>query len=272
MSDIFTTIIIADSRGRGLDDFVGNHPTPINHKYVLQIKPGKSLAQLTPTIISTINAYDSDKTYCIVFAGICGLTDRIINRGKNYLRYKEAFREEQVTCNIDAAKFLKNSFGDKINLCNIVPADLINYFSIHNQGCPIPEYLVQEQLALEEDITTINKVLLDLNSKTITNVNICSRFQVKSKKKRQRSGSKVVYRRVAKFNYSELIDGVHFSNKLKNQIFGLILNTAIRDLSSPSPNLHFEEAHTQQPRPVGFQNLQITIDNSASIVSDSDSD
>ena len=81
-----------------------------------------------------------------------------------------------------------------------------------------------------------------------------------------------MYRRVAKFNYSELIDGVHFSNKLKNQIFGLILNTAIRDLSSPSPNLHFEEAHTQQQRPVGFQNLQITIDNSASIVSDSDSD
>ena len=77
---------------------------------------------------------------------------------------------------------------------------------------------------------------------------------------------------MAVFNYSELIDGGLFSDKLKNQIFGLILNTTIRDLSSPSPNLHFEEAHTQQQRPVGFQNLQITIDNSASIVSDSDSD
>ena len=272
MSDIFTTIVIADSRGRGLDDFVGNHPTPINHQYVFEIKPGKSLAQLTPIIISKLNAYDSDNTYCIVFAGICGLTDKIINRGTNSLRYKEVFREDKIACNIDTAKFLKNSFGDKINFCNIVPADLINYFRIHNQGRPIPDFLVHEQLALEEDITIINKVLLDLNSKFITNINICSRFQLKSKKKRQRSGNKVVYRRVAKFNYSELIDGVHFSERLKSQLFGLILNTAIRDLSSTSPNPHFEEAHRQQPRPVGFQNLRIVIDNSTSIESDSDSD
>ena len=194
MSDIFTTIVIADSRGRGLDDFVGNHPTPINHQYVLQIKPGKSLAQLAPIIISTINTYDSDKTYCVVFAGICGLTDKTTNRGISSLRYKKAYREEKVTCNIDIAKFLKNSYGDKINLCNIVPADLIKYFHTHNQGSPIPEYLFQEQLALEEDITTINKVLLDLNSNSITNINICNRVQVKSKKKRQRSGNKVVYR------------------------------------------------------------------------------
>ena len=134
----------------------------------------------------------------------------------------------------------------------------------------MPNYVIPEQLALEEDINTINKVLLDLNSKAITNINISSRFQMKSKKKRQRSGTKVVYRRVARFVYSELVDGVHFSDKLKNQVFGLIIDTAIRDISST--NQHLAESHRQQPRPVGFQDLQIVVDNTTSTESDSDSD
>ena len=205
-----------------------------------------------------------------MFAGICGLTDKSTSNNTKALRYQSSFRDDKVTCNIDVAKFLKGSFGDRINLTSIVPADLIAYFRFHNRGRPVPNYVIPEQLALEEDINTINKVLLDLNSKAITNINISSRFQMKSKKKRQRSGTKVVYRRVARFVYSELVDGVHFSDKLKNQVFGLIIDTAIRDISST--NQHLAESHRQQPRPVGFQDLQIVVDNTTSTESDSDSD
>ena len=270
MSDIFTTIIIADSRGRGLEDFVGAHPTPVNHEYVFQIRPGKSLAQLAPIIVSTLDNYDSEKSYCIVLAGICGLTDKENNKGTKALRYKSAYRDDKVSCIIDTAKFLKESFNDRINICSIVPADLIKYFRLQNLDTDVPDCLILEQQALEEDINTINKVLLEINSSKITNINISSRCQIKSKKKRQRSGSKVLYRRVAKFTYAELTDGVHFSESLKNQAFTLIINTAIRDITTTLCTSHFEEAHRQQPRPVGFQNLRVTIENQPS--SDSDSD
>ena len=269
MSEIYTTIVVADSRGKGLDDFIGGHPTPANHQYVFKIKPGKSLARLTPTIIDIINSYNSETTYCIVCAGICGLTDKISTKGRKLLRYQSCFREDKIACNVDIAKFLKNSYGDRINFCSIIPADLIKYYSVHNRDRVIPEYLIPEQLALEEDVVKINKVLLDLNSKSITNINLSSRIQTKSKKRRQRSGLKVVYRRVAKFNYTELTDGVHFSDKLKNLTFSLIIDTAIRDITSTLSNPQPEGTHRQQTRPVGFRNLRVTVDNLPS--SDSDS-
>ena len=274
MSEIFTTIIIADSRGRGLENFVSNHPTPANVQVVIDIRPGKSLAQLTPSIIETINNYDLDKIYCIVSAGICGLTDKVNNRGKKALRYKNVYRDDKVACIIDTAKFLKHSYGDKINICSIIPANLVKYFQFHNSDSTIPDYLIAEQLALEEDITAINKVLLELNSVTITNINLSSRFQAKSKKKRQKSGTKAIYRRVVKYKYTELIDGVHLSDKFKSLIFTLIINTAIRDTNTTPPDTQPKEPHRQQTRPVGFRNLRIVIDNTSSTdnASSSDSD
>ena len=233
MSKIYTTIIVADSRGRGLDDFIGNHPTPEDHQYVLQIKPGKSLSQLCPLIIHSVDSYDKDYTYCIVFAGICGMTDKTtdktVSRKANILRYQETYWQDKININIDTAKFLKKSYGDHINFCTVIPADLVAYFCHHNPDLPIPDYLASEQKALEEDINIINKAFLDINSPAITNINLSRRAQVRSKKKRQRSGSKIVYRRVTKFSYKELIDGVHFSPKLQATVFGLILDTSIRD-------------------------------------------
>ena len=128
--------------------------------------------------------------------------------------------------------FLKNQYGDHVNICTIIPADLTSYFCLHNPGQPIPDYLINEQKALEEDVLTINKAFLDLNSPVITNINFCSRAQVKSKKKRQSSGSKTVYRRVGKFNYKDLTDGVHFNPKLRDTVFGLILHTSITDTTT----------------------------------------
>ena len=236
MPSQFTTVIISDSRGRGLEDYLGSHPLPEDQQFAVLVKPGKSLSQLCPIIINTIDSYDNNQVYCIVYAGICGLTDRTtdksISKRASVLRYQDTYRGDKIECNTDSAKFLKNRYGDRINFCTIIPADLISYFCRHNPGHPVPEYLNTEQKALEEDVLAINKALLDLNSSIITNINLCSRAQVKSKKKRQRSGQKVVYRRVIKFSYKELIDGVHFTQKLRDIIFGLIIHTALRDTTT----------------------------------------
>lgn len=256
MSQRFTTIIIADSRGKGLEDFVGSYPTPIDHVYVFEIRSGKSISQLTPVIIDTISQFDINFLYCIVFAGICGLTDRMFVDNTAQLRYQSCYREEKVKSIIDVITFLKGRFGNRINFCTIIPADLAGYFRHHNRHQPVPEYLGAEQSALELDINTINDSILALNSEAITNINLSSRAQVKSKKKRQRSGAKIVYRRVVKFSYTNLTDGVHFSAELKKTAFRLIISTAIRDIFTLSQS--DSVSHRQQSRPMGAERLCVS--------------
>jgi hypothetical protein len=125
---------------------------------------------------------------------------------------------------------------------------LSTYFDHYNPGCIRPDYLSAEQSALESDIQRVNALISSTNSGINTNINLVSRFQVKSKKKRQRSGKKVVYRRVTKFSNRELVDGVHFTEKQKKICFGLIVNTAIRELTIVSSR---SDSHRLQSRPVG---------------------
>ena len=240
MTQQFTTIIIADSRGRGLDDFVGQHLRPINHQYVIDIQPGKSPAQLVPIVTNTIARYDLTKTYCILFAGICGLTVKIRTEGKQHLRYPLDSRSKRVSTVLSAFSELKDKFGPHINFCTIIPASLADYHQYFNPADPTPDYTKPEQAALEEDVLLINKRLIDLNQGILTNINLANRCQVNSKKKRQRSGTKTVYRRVKKFVYSELFDGVHFTLKLRHTCFRLILDTAIRDITNLFASLESE--------------------------------
>lgn len=270
-----TTVIVADSRGKGFEDFVGSHPTPVNNLYDFHIHPGKTLSQLAPLITNTISSYGTKPVYCVVFAGICGFTDKMRENNILILRYHHSYRQNKVETNIDTAKHLKTNFGDRINICSIIPASLIVNFKIQNPGLDIPDYLFTEQRALEEDITTVNKVLLDLNSSPVTNINLSNRVILKSKKKRQRSGSKVVYRRVEKYSYQHLPDGVHFDDKLKTTVFSLIVDTSIRDLLTKEAQ-QAVDSHRLQTRPVGgpgrlcitLENIKCALDSDANKVSD----
>ena len=244
MTHQFTTIIIADSRGRGLDDFVGQHLRPINHQYVIDIQSGKSPAQLVPIVTNTIARYDLSKTYCILFAGICGLTIKIRAEGKHQLRYPIDSRSNRVSTVLAAYSELKEKFGPHINFCTIIPASLADYYHYFYPAEPTPDYAKPEQAALEEDILHINQQHIGLNQGILTNINLANRCLVNSKKKRQRSGKKVVYRRVRKFVYTELFDGVHFTAKLRDICFRLILDTAIRDISNLFSSLESEESDT----------------------------
>ena len=249
MSQRFTNIIISDSRGRGLEEFIGSHPTPIDHDYVVEVLPGKAIHEMVNLISNKISRYNPDFYYCIVFAGICGLTERVKIGSSWSLRYPEHSREHKVHTTINTIQGLKHKYGKRINFCTIVPASLTEYFQHYNSGRSIPRQLKTEQIALEADINKINSFIKSLNESETTTINISSRFHVKSKKKRQRSGNKVVYRRVSKFSTKGLVDGVHFTQILKAVSFSLIIDTAIRDLRSLSGRK--SDSHRLQPWPVG---------------------
>jgi hypothetical protein len=249
MSQTYTTIIIADSRGKGLEEFIGAHPTPITHQYVVEIMPGKSIPELKQLTIDTIARYDLNFSYIVIFAGICGLTEKSQSGTSRILRYPDQSREAKVDATINTIYSLKYRFRERLNFCLIVPASLPAYFTRHNPDEPVPDYLQTEQHALETDIDKINKIISALNTSANTNINLISRFQRKSKKKRQCSGKRLVYRRVIKFTDQELPDGVHFSPKLKAVCFSLIVDTTIRDLGKfPNTGL---VSHRLQPWPVG---------------------
>jgi hypothetical protein len=267
----FTSIIIADSRGRGLEDFIGGHPTPITHEYWVEVCPEKSIPQLADLIINTIESHDIDHLYCIVFAGICGLTERVRDGQLRTLRYPEESREKKVQETTDTISRLKFKYQNRLNFCTLVPASLADYFLYHNPATALPDYLTTEQQALEQDIIRINRTITKLNlSQGITNVNLSSRFEKKSKKKRQRSGNKVVYRRISNFKYTDLTDGVHFNDLLKSTCFTLIVNTSIRDSQTilDNPTGPGSAAHRLQSWPVSTD--QPVSDNSGDETSSQD--
>ena len=252
MSAPFTTIIVADSRARGIDDFIGSHPTPPNHSYALEVHPGKTLAQLIPIIIAAIRRYEKGDYYCIVMAGINGLTDRARIEGRKALRYQSLYREDKTLSIIESIKFLKDNYGSKINIATIIPASLPGYFAYHNPSAEVPSFLEAEQKDLEADIISINETILYLHPPNFTNINLAKRAQKRAKVRRQHSGSKKVYRRKDHFYYSDLPDGLHFNDSLKSTCFRLIIDTAIRDSANLQAISDSDQAsHRLQPWPVG---------------------
>ena len=232
MSSDFVTILFTDSRGKGLVRFIQNYQTPDNIRYFVDVKSGWSLQRFAPRIIEVINRHDIELVYGIVFAGICGLTERTNEGNVSILRYPGASRDTKVNETCDIIRSLKDRFRNHINFATIVPANLPAYFQHHNPGISVPAFLYSEQSGLEADIRSINDIITFINCGTISNINLINWISLKSKKRRQRSGRKVVYRKVVKLTYRDFIDGVHFSEKLKRKFFRLFLHISITDIET----------------------------------------
>lgn len=229
-----TIIIIADSRGKGLEEFIDQHPESNRFNNIVKILPGRNLNQIAIETIQSISGLNSQDYYCIILAGICSLTEVTRIAGSKRIHYPLHSRDTKITDITGTIRDLKHRFADSINICTIIPASLTKYFNHYNPGKPLPEGLEQEQSALIDDINTINTEIINANSQTVTNINLSKRVLIQSKKKKQRRTTES-YRRIFRFSDTELPDGVHFSDSLKSICFSLIYETAIRDLQHQSP-------------------------------------
>ena len=224
----FKTIIICDSRGRGIEEFIGSHPTPIDHDYIVEVLPGRSIPDIKNIVMDKIARCKEEPYYCVIFAGICGLTEKSDSTSQRSLRYPSENRLSKVTATKDTICDLKSKFTDRINFCTIVPASLKEYFTKFNPGLPVPDYIDSEQLMLEDDIDSINTLIKSLNQPPTVNINLISRFQQKAKKRKQRS-NQIGFRKKLRFCTKGLSDGVHFTPEYKSVCFALIIDTSIRD-------------------------------------------
>ena len=237
-----TFIFISDSRGRGLDDYIDRYPLPPYLKPVFNVLPGTPIDKLKPVLENA--TANCDSYYCVIMAGICGLTERSWVDDQLHLNYPEDSRTQKVSNIVSTISELKLTHGNKLNICTIIPASLQAHFQHHNRIYDPPSDLEAQQQALENDVVQINNEIVRLNDGQITNINLSRRCLLKTKKKRQRSGSKIVYRQLAKFSYNSLPDGVHFSTDLKEICFRLIREAVIRDTSAELGS------HRLQPWPV----------------------
>ena len=231
-------IIICDSRGRGLQNFVDSHPESSNYYNTIEILPGRDINQIAINAIQTISNLSTQNFYCVIFAGICSLTERTTIAGTQRIHYPLNNRTNKVREVINTIRDLKQRYSNSINICTIVPASLNKYFQHHNPQVPAPEGLDAEQNALLEDIEEINQEIVNINAGAITNINLSKRFFKQAKRKRQKIASTIYRRRVLRFTDCDLPDGVHLSEDSKLTCFSLIYESAIRDLSHrplPSP-------------------------------------
>ena len=222
-------IIFSDSRGRGLEEFINQHPEAANYDNIINVLPGRDLNQIAVSVIQTIASLTTQDFYCIIFAGICGLTEQAYIEGTRRIHYPLNTRTNKPENAISTINDLKQRYGNKINFCTIIPASLQKYFVHHNPDKPIPQGLDDEQTALLEDTERINNHIIERSSSQNSNINLSKRFHRKSKKKRQKTAT-LAYRRVLKFSDKELPDGVHLSEEAKLMCFTFIYNSAIRDL------------------------------------------
>jgi hypothetical protein len=201
-------------------------------EYIIKVLPGRTLEAIALVAREILPNYESTNYYCIIHAGICSLTVKTTSPfHRHCLTYPLQEREDKLKSIKDTLTDLKSRFGARINFCTVVPASLHKYFYTKNPDQQdAPPSLNKEQEALLEDIVLINETIKQLNiNYHNTNINLCARFVTHSKKKHQRSNTGNP-RRVTKFKDTELIDGVHFSEELRQTSFHLIKSAIDRDL------------------------------------------
>ena len=190
-------LVISDSRGRGIKHLLEEQtPHHWNIVWEVQVLSGATLETIRKKVERGQRRSNWD--CIIVIAGICNITRRKARGQNRYLEYKE----RKVVETIEAIDKLIDSLGNiNINICTITPASLKDYSEVRNND---PE-LETEQKQLEEDITEINKHIIERNiRRDQTTVNLAKLSQIRSLKKQGQTKKRII-----KFNTKSLTDGVH---------------------------------------------------------------
>ena len=215
-------LIITDSRGRDLKNFINTNESGLNSHFDIEVRvrPGRKFEELKSELTTwrpTTRLF-KERTwdYAILAGGICNLTTKSNEEGRRYLRYVRD--ENTIQHIIDLTSELSSKYSDKINIVTIPPACLTNYFKHNNQGEELTadEITVhsEQQAALEEDINRINSTITSSNiAKETRTIDWAQKTYSSSlKKKRKRDNPD----RVLKLKSSNLPDGVHPDEKLRN--------------------------------------------------------
>ena len=233
-------VILSDSRGKGFKNFLRLHKRELREKnlsIVVEIYPGKTIENLAVHVQRLWDRRPPD--LCVIFAGICSLTEKECINGQHRISYPSDRRDEKVDSVKRTISHLQSRYEGNINICHIVPACLRKYIEKHNprinkSDLLFPNTIEEEQAALIADIKSINELIQARNAEVgNTNINLFNRFTANTLR-RYRSGDRSRKRKSSKLVSTKLADGLHFDKEAKFECFSLILKTIIRDTEERS--------------------------------------
>jgi len=237
-------LIGTDSRGRGLADFIKYiNPFPSNWANHLIILPGRNISAITDDIINKIKILPVEEDSQILVAiagGICNLTEkRNINNGRGYLlNYStelSAFKVNSVQTSIQESFNKLTEYNAIIKFATIPPVSLAKnamHFS-HTLSNQQTQNLVSQQSQLETDIQLINNYISSVNeangARTIRWDNDIIKHHMK------RRGTKKTLKKITKFVYNNMDDGVHPNSYLRCKWFYALCQSIVNDINEKLP-------------------------------------
>ena len=253
-------IIASDSRGRGLTHHIEQYKQfqelP-NHTFIHILMPGATIETLRQEISKQITKLHTQQAYTSItlLAGICNFTSKI----KIY-DHQGTFAGTQIVYNhttsktdniIEELQSMASTFNTDtttLKIASIPPANLKKYTKkqLETGKLQIPKYsedeLLQMQALLEANINTVNTQISIINTRhhlaTI-------RWDRDIKKLvTQHSGKKNQnLKKVKKFVYTHLPDGVHADDFIRRKWFTVACRTIVEEVKS------YQHVHQQVDEP-----------------------
>ena len=221
-------ITLSDSRGKGLDKYLQQQLPP--HDTVVDVcRPGADLEKLflllkqTSTSVSNNSRYAKHNILVVLFGGICSYTTRARHDGGLEVTYnRKGNRVQLIKSTLDLFRSYCNSHQYKLIIATIIPADLEKSKQHHltnNQlraSAHTVEETAQQQLELEEDISSTNQYIVDCAREGgHQHLNLHRELLFNSLKgKRKRN-----WKYIPHWTYAHLQDGIHPDQALCETIF-----------------------------------------------------
>ena len=246
-------LVVTDSRGRFLQSKLSDLLLQESRIYVRVIPGGTSQAA---ELCIAESVTQSGKIKILVIAiGICNLTKKIHDKESIRILYdlNDETRQTKIDILISSFNNIRNNPDcEKVLIATIPPVSLGKFFRAKNPGKPQPDFQLQQQTLLE-DITLINKKITQINDSTGSPLIDWARYFYNSSVKRRRSGS--VRTKVVKFTDTNLSDGIHFNDKVRENCHERLAKILLET--------HNSQQQQQQLRQK-LPNLIITLDNDSS--------
>ena len=216
-------LIITDSRGKRLDEYLESHGQDnldshrLNIIAEVSIQPGLKLEHCRREITRLCLRHRTPFDLIILTAGICSLTDR--DAQNRTLSYCNRAKKDNIVEWIDS---LIAEFQDRLHIATIAPADLHKYSaSPHNAGpVDINQYL-EQQKNLTTDCQEINDHIIAINiNRRQPTIPWAKQCMLTSKKRDKRTKR---LRTITKFCANHLYDGLHPDEHLRDVWFKLVV-------------------------------------------------
>lgn len=234
-------LIASDSRGRRLNQYIHNIKPFEQYKVSVVAIPGGTISTITDTIVRKITKIrlTSNEPIMVMFAaGICNLTNKIRHDGGCELDYESTPNKVQTIVsqfqNIYACiKQIDQNI--KVKIATIPPASLKKYILFNTTKHRLTETVFsddeihQKQNQLEDDIKLINSAISAMNcSENLRTLRWDRDLMKTTIKKRGANGKNK--KKITKFNYNHLYDGVHADSKLEGKWYRIMCESIKNDL------------------------------------------